>query len=224
MIKRKKKKKKIKKKKKKNGGKKKKTRGKKRKRRKGPPPKKSAYTYFITSERPKFVEKNPDADFGEISKKMGAHWKSLDETQKAPWTKLAEEDKTRFDNDLKNWDEKSQDSSEHPKKRARKAKDPNAPKLPPNSYIIFQKEQREKIKEDNPDASGKEINQLIGKAWKNLTEDEKKPYHEKYQTSRDEYKVVKAEYDKKKKEETDAKSTEDVKMKDVDETKSEEKE
>ena len=53
--------------------------------------------------------------------------------------------------------------------------DKNKPKLQ-NAYTIFFKEARPKIAAENPTLKSKEIVGLVGKAWRELSEDQKKPY------------------------------------------------
>jgi hypothetical protein len=63
--------------------------------------------------------------------------------------------------------------------RATKAKkDKNAPKRALSAYMFFSQDWRERIKAENPDAGFGEVGKLLGAKWKELDEDEKKPYVE----------------------------------------------
>jgi hypothetical protein len=63
-----------------------------------------------------------------------------------------------------------------------------------SAFIIFNKENREKIKAANPDVTFGELGKLIGDAWKSLNETDKSVYQQKseadkqrYQTEMDKY-------------------------------------
>jgi hypothetical protein len=51
-------------------------------------------------------------------------------------------------------------------KRARKKKDPDAPKRPRSAYIFFCTEKRVEVKEDNPELKGTEVTKKLGQLWK----------------------------------------------------------
>lgn len=59
---------------------------------------------------------------------------------------------------------------------SKRKKDPNAPKRPNSSYIIFCGDQREKVKKSNPDMSATEITSKLGELWKALPEKDRKKY------------------------------------------------
>ncbi|KAK7055117.1 high mobility group box domain-containing protein, partial [Favolaschia claudopus] len=74
-----------------------------------------------------------------------------------------------------------------PKRKAEKAdkpakgrgkKDPNAPKRALSAYMFFSQDWRERIKNENPEASFGEVGKLLGAKWKELDDEEKKPYVE----------------------------------------------
>lgn len=43
------------------------------------------------------------------------------------------------------------------------------------------------IKKENPESEFKEISNILGAKWKNVTAEEKKPYEEKYQAEKEAY-------------------------------------
>ena len=61
-------------------------------------------------------------------------------------------------------------------KKKRKKKDPNAPKGKSSAYIMFGNAKRAEVKEQHPDFSLGDIGRELGKRWKELTDDDKKPY------------------------------------------------
>lgn len=58
-------------------------------------------------------------------------------------------------------------------KRKRKLKDPNAPKRPPSSYILYQNEIRQQIKKEHPEMTNSELLAFISKQWAEMDESEK---------------------------------------------------
>ncbi|KAI0370908.1 hypothetical protein BV20DRAFT_943006 [Pilatotrama ljubarskyi] len=60
--------------------------------------------------------------------------------------------------------------------KAKSKKDPKAPKRALSAYMFFSQDWRERIKAENPDAGFGEIGKLLGAKWKELDEEEKKPY------------------------------------------------
>eukprot|EP00026_Physarum_polycephalum_P018044 Phypoly_transcript_19479.p1 GENE.Phypoly_transcript_19479~~Phypoly_transcript_19479.p1 ORF type:complete len:161 (+),score=28.68 Phypoly_transcript_19479:46-528(+) len=60
----------------------------------------------------------------------------------------------------------------------RKGKKKAAPK-PPNPFILFSLENRQRIADENKDVSNAEISRLLGVAWRKLHPDEKKKYKKK---------------------------------------------
>ncbi len=69
----------------------------------------------------------------------------------------------------------SPEDGEVPKKRKRniKPKDPNAPKRPASSYLLFQNEVRKELKEQHPNLSNTDLLSLISDHWKKMSDDQK---------------------------------------------------
>jgi hypothetical protein len=80
-------------------------------------------------------------------------------------------------------------------KRKRKLKDPNAPKRPPSSYILFQNEVRQEIKRMYPELSNSELLAHISKMWAEMSEDSKAPYNALCATAKEAYTRDKAKWD-----------------------------
>jgi len=62
------------------------------------------------------------------------------------------------------------------KSRKRKKKDPDAPKRAMSSFMFFANHRRAELRKANPDMKITEIGKELGKMWKDLSEDERKPY------------------------------------------------
>ena len=56
-------------------------------------------------------------------------------------------------------------------------KDPNAPKRPPTAFFLFSKDHRAVIKSNNPGAGVTDVAKLLGAAWQNLSDRERKRYY-----------------------------------------------
>ena len=96
---------------------------------------------------------------------------------------------------------KTNSGSPHAKKK--KEKDPNAPKRPLSTYMIFSAEMRAKVKEENPDFSITDVAKELGVRWKSVTGDEKVKYEELAKKDKERYEREMEEYKKTKKEKGD---------------------
>ena len=65
------------------------------------------------------------------------------------------------------------DAVEGKKKRKVKPKDPNAPKRPASSYLMFQNDVRQELKAKNPHLPNNELLNLIAKAWSEMPKEQK---------------------------------------------------
>ena len=63
----------------------------------------SAYLYFNAENRDKVKKKNPDIKPKDIMKELGKMWKALSEKEKVKYNKMADEDKARYDNEMKTY-------------------------------------------------------------------------------------------------------------------------
>ena len=61
---------------------------------------KTGYIFFSMAARPTISQANPEMKLTEVSKVLGEQWKCLDEKQKAKYSKMAEEDKIRYKEEL----------------------------------------------------------------------------------------------------------------------------
>ncbi|KAL1726357.1 hypothetical protein EV714DRAFT_254975 [Schizophyllum commune] len=80
------------------------------------------------------------------------------------------------------------------KKRAKKEKDPNAPKRPATSYILYQNDCRQSMKEKNPGLNNTELLRYISETWKSLPEQEKSSYEAKAAKLKHDYEDAAREY------------------------------
>ena len=79
-------------------------------------------------------------------------------------------------------------------KKAKKSRDPSAPKPPLNSYLEFYKEERPRVLIQYPDFSTKEVAREIGKRWKGLEKDVKDIYEQRTLENKSRYRNQMEEY------------------------------
>ena len=61
-------------------------------------------------------------------------------------------------------------------KKTKKKRDPNAPKKPKTSYLVFCGLMRPKLRETNPEMKFAELSKTLGDMWKGLSDEEKGSY------------------------------------------------
>ncbi|KAK9509749.1 hypothetical protein O3M35_006994 [Rhynocoris fuscipes] len=76
------------------------------------------------------------------------------------------------------------------KPKTKKVTDPNKPKRPPSAYLLWTKENRDRIKEENPGITFLELSKKAGEMWKAI--EDKSKWLNKAKELRSEY------FDKKK--------------------------
>ncbi|KAG0621684.1 hypothetical protein M758_3G040200 [Ceratodon purpureus] len=69
----------------------------------------------------------------------------------------------------------------------KKRKDPNRLKRPKSAFLLWCKDHRQKVCEENPNATFAEISTIMGDKWKNVSEDERKPYEDRCKVEKDIY-------------------------------------
>jgi len=131
----------------------------------------SAYLYFASDHREKAKAENPDKDFTEIARILGAMWKTFDPEKKKEYEQRAEADKARY---------RKEKLAFEPcplvvdnKKRK---KHPLAPKHPLSGYLYFVANNRANFNKRYPDKDFTEVAKLLGEKWKNLDAKEKRKY------------------------------------------------
>lgn len=145
----------------------------------------TSFMRWLNDHREELKKKNPGAKAKDISTLGGAEWQRLkasntkkDQEVVKKYEDAASADKARY----------QKETEEHPdlipknKKRStskstgkgKKEKDPNAPKRPLTAYILWSKDNREKIIKANPNAKGKDIIKLLSDGWKRVNESSNK--------------------------------------------------
>jgi len=88
----------------------------------------------------------------------------------------------------------SEDSKSTKKKKTKKVIDPNAPKRPLTSFMLFCKYARENLKKEHPEAAVPEMGKLLGVKYKELSAVEKGVYGSQAAALKKQFDLDKAEY------------------------------
>ena len=147
------------------------TKEKKKKDKNAPKGAKSAYILFCSDERAQVKKDMPDIDSKGVLAELGKRWKALkdnDEDRYNEFQVMAEKDKVRFKNEMKNYVQVENDTEDEDKINK---KNKDAPKRSKTAYQMFCEEQKEAVKQDG--FEGKEVIAELAKRWKELeSEDE----------------------------------------------------
>jgi len=146
---------------------------------------KSSYILFFMEKQEKIKSELPEGSLvGDVSKKSSELWKKLSTDERALWDARAEKDKQRFMNEKAAYTGPWQ----IPWKRAKK--DPSAPKRPMSAFLYFSQDRRGQLKVKNPAMRNTEISSILGKLWRDATDEERRPYVDRELCDRNKYKTV----------------------------------
>jgi hypothetical protein len=178
----------------------------------------TGYIRFSQEKRAKVKEENPELKGTEIMKKLGEMWKALSDKKKEKYNSPYKAELEAWKEEMKGYEAPSEDElkklpENHGRVggvKKRKTRDPNEPKRPKTAYQWFSEDVREEIKEANPEADSKEIMKLIGQAWTEVKEDEKKvkKYNKKAEKAKAEYQEKMKAYKKEKESEAEEEAEE----------------
>ncbi|GAA5859677.1 hypothetical protein JCM8547_006189 [Rhodosporidiobolus lusitaniae] len=79
--------------------------------------------------------------------------------------------------------------------KEKKAKDPNAPKRPPSAYLEYQNSVRDEFRNQYKDLSYSEVLKKIGLVWQQMSDEDKKPWHDITEAKKSDYAESKKAYD-----------------------------
>lgn len=138
---------------------------------KAPKKTKTAFSFFYKKMFNIYKSENPSLPMIQITKMIGNEWKKLNEGDKKEFIENSDQDKKRFENEMKNYIRPSDDilkllPENKPKKKRTKKIKLNI-KKPKTAYILFSMEFRKILKDKFPEKPSKEISKMIGALWKN---------------------------------------------------------
>ncbi|XP_028412757.1 high mobility group protein DSP1-like isoform X2 [Dendronephthya gigantea] len=177
-----------------------------------PKGKMAAYTFFVQSEREAMRIRNKENGKSDMpggntsfAKFCSEKWKCLDDAKKAPFLKLAEADKERYEKEMATYvpsedNEASNDNTETPKtKKSRKRKrhvDENHPKRNKAAFMFFCDDHRSKVSESQPELKITEVSKVLGKMWAAIDPEKKEIYNKMAGEDRERYAKEMEEYRK----------------------------
>lgn len=106
------------------------------------------------------------------------------------WTKKAEADKLRYQEEMNDYVPVEEPGG----KRKKAKKDPNAPKKNMTAYFLYSMAARPKVKEDYPEAGFGDIAKIISKQYKALSDKERKKWEKKAIEDKERYQREMAAY------------------------------
>lgn len=151
----------------------------------------SAYAFFVKHRRETFKKQGKSMDFSSFARDCSDAWKDMKDDSKKRFSEMAAEDKKRYDKEMSTYVAPA--DSARGRGRGRK-KDPNAPKRPLSAFLFFCQEKRPHVKAINPDYTIGDVAKVLGKEWKELDEDDKKPFEELAKKDRKRYDQEKKDY------------------------------
>nr|XP_012805740.1 high mobility group protein B4 [Jaculus jaculus] len=140
----------------------------------------SSYIHFMLNYRNKFKEQQPNTYLGfqEFSRKCSEKWRSISKHEKAKYEALAKLDKARYQEEMMNF---------VGKRKKRRKRDPQAPRQPPSSFMLFSQDHYAQLKRENPNWSVVQVAKATGKMWSTTTAADKQPYEQRASLLRTKY-------------------------------------
>jgi HMG (high mobility group) box len=116
---------------------------------------------------------------------LARKYKELNEKDMRKWEKKADQDKARYQEEMKHYIPADDPSGGGKKKKAKK--DPDAPKRNMSAYFLYSIHIRPTVKEENPEATFGDIARLISEKFKSLSAKERKIWDDKAISDKDRY-------------------------------------
>ena len=147
-------------------------------------PKKPQSSFFIFLNKSREVCKKsyPEFDHKQIISYISEQWKSMPELQKAEYNKLADEEKVKYEIQLKAFHESDAFKSYQEKKEKM-----SPPKKPMTAFFFFLGSRRDTVSKQNPDKKVGEIAIIVSNEWKRLDEKEKSSFEAQAKAAKEEY-------------------------------------
>eukprot|EP01083_Nonionella_stella_P056705 149192_1 len=163
-----------------------------KRRKRGPEPVNSALFFYRMEVLESVAGKFSDASPVQIVEIIERQWESLSEEEREKYHKMAEQDRERFNAEVKQFLPKSEGGT---LKRIKRKKHPNAPKHPMSAYLYFVGSTRQKLKEDNPGKDFTAVAKMLGENWKRLSTEDRREFVEKAEKDKKRYRDEKAVFD-----------------------------
>ncbi|XP_076331458.1 uncharacterized protein LOC143236786 [Tachypleus tridentatus] len=116
---------------------------------------------------------------GDFGKECAAKWNSMSEEEKQPFLDASNKDRERYRREMAIY---------------KPARDANKPKRPETAFMLFMKDIRKEMAGKEPEGGVAALAKLGGERWRNMTEEEKRPYVEKQNEAKIAYEQLMEEY------------------------------
>ena len=105
----------------------------------------------------------------------------MSQEEKLKWDEMAAKDKQRY------LTEKALYTGDWKVQVKKAKKDSRAPKRPPSAFLFFSGDHRRPTKEKNPGMCNTDVSKELGRLWREMKEEEKKPFVEREKEEREKY-------------------------------------
>jgi hypothetical protein len=144
-------------------------------------------------------ELGKDARVADIAKVTSQRWKSLPEAERKHWENISQADRDRYKEEKAAYTGPLLLPNEKDVKKRRKhgkkwKKDPAAPKRPVTAFLYFSQQVRPTLQEKKPGIRVAEISQELGRMWREMTEEDRKPYFDHEDIVRKKWREERAKY------------------------------
>jgi len=142
-----------------------------------PKPPSNAYIYFTIAVRPSVEKANPELSNTEIVSLMAKMWNETAENDRGEYKAKALEDKNRYEAQMKVYETKNPE-------KARASTKIHDKQTKATAHRMFCDENRQHLKDENPELDGRDIIKMLGELWNEIKEDSEQ--FAKYQELADE--------------------------------------
>lgn len=165
----------------------------------------TAYLIFMGKRRKEVKASNPDFGSKKVMTIVAAEWSELSEDARRIYKDKAYEAKKIYLDQMANYtppdppnevDDKSTSRSQEDPKSKKPKTDPNAPKRPQSSYLLFCNAHRKKIADTNKGISAKDVTKKLGSKWRAMSDSQKQKWQKKAAVLKADYDKVRAAYEK----------------------------
>lgn len=124
----------------------------------------------------------PVPKIAEFGKECAAKWAEMGEEEKRPFVESAERDRERYRREMAIF---------------KPARDESKPKRPGTAFMLFMVDFRKEMAGKEPEGGVAALAKLGGERWRNMTDDDKRPYVDKQNTERVRYESAMEDYRRK---------------------------
>ena len=142
----------------------------------------SSFFIFLNKSREVCKKSHPELDHKQVTIHISGQWKSMTEQQKAEYSNLADEERAKYEIQLKAFYESDAFKSYQEKKERM-----SPPKKPMTAFFFYLGSRREAVLKLNPGIKVWEIAALASEEWKHIDEKEKSCFEAQAKVAKEEY-------------------------------------